>query len=304
MSDLELFQLPEGDAVKTGLLLPSQGETLVGSIEEYPDNLLLDDADLKKLLPDGWEKSQRQRFAKSMINQSRLGKCNASANVGAMEQVMSNDGRDHVPLCDNQLYYRVNGGSDSGSTLISTFREIQANGISSRIIDVDGKPYKIPGDVFNARSLPREVVEAAAKDAQRFKGWEAYLLPKVFDKFARSVASALARRHPIVWAWHVTNAGMQLRNGYLVQGRGGGNHSNVAISAKFVGGRDLVHPTNRNSWGPTTDPIYGPMGSGWGEGGFASVTMEDFFACIPYHDFYVLTSVNIDPLDELLRFKR
>lgn len=298
----ELFQLPGGELVGCGLLPPAAAETRVTAMAEYPDELLLEDKDIQRLLPEGWEKSQRQRFVASMINQGGLGQCDPCANIGALEQIMGNEGRPFVPLCSNELYTRVNGGSDNGATLISTYNEIQRNGICSRVLSVAGKQVAIPHNVYLRRQLSPEVLKVAAEDAKRFKAWEAYLIPKSYEKFKRVVASALARRHPIVWAWHVTQAGMRLRNGYLVQGRGVGNHANVVISAKFVGGSEIVHPTNRNSWGPVANPLFGPTGGGWGEGGFSQVTMQDFFACIQYHDFYALTSATIDPLDKLLNF--
>jgi len=73
-------------------------------------------------------------------------------------------------------------------------------------------------------------------------------------------------------------------------GRGPGNHANVFHSAKWVGGSDLVHPDDRNSWGPTQSGDYGTSRGGWGDGGYALFTMEDAYACARYHATYVVTS--------------
>lgn len=298
--ELEVFKLPDGGEVKTGLLLPQAGEVMP-MMGEYPDNLLLDDKDIQKLLPDGYYLQERKRFGKWMINQSRIGKCNTSANVGGYYQLMDNAGMKHEALADNHLYWRCNGGSDSGSSLISTYKIIQSGGVCRRTIDVNGQPYRIPDLVYNKRQLPAGVAEAADRDGKLFVAFEAYMVPKQYDKFVRVVASALARRQPIVWAWHVGSGGMRLSNGYMNCGNGPGNHATLLQSAKWVGGQDLVHPDNRNSWGPSQDPLYGPLGSGWGEGGFGLVTMQDAFRCIRYHDFYVMTTVKHRPDQPIVR---
>lgn len=299
MSELERFKLPCGEEVKTGLLLPEPGVTL--TLSEFPDDQLLDPPDFKKAFADDRYKAERKRFSRWVINQSTLGKCNASAATGGVYQVRDNQGFEHVALADNQLYWRINGGRDVGSSLAAGFNEIQAGGISSRWIMVGGQKYRIPDLAYNQGSLPKGVAEAAAQDARRFIAIEAYKVPKTYDRFKLVVASALARRLPIVWAWHVASAGMRLQNGYMQVSRGTGNHANLLQSAKYVGGNDIVHPDNRNSWGPSKSPDYGPMGSGWGDDGFGLVTMEDCFHCIQYHDFYVLTSVKMDPKFPILK---
>jgi hypothetical protein len=295
----ELFDLPEGGRVATGLLLPVAGETLP-VFSEFPDELNLDDKDIEKALKGDFYLSERKRFLRWMINQSTIGKCAASAAVGGMYQVRENNGFPHVPLADNQLYWRTNGGSDSGSILAHGMKAIQDGGVSSRFIEIDGRKHRIGDTVYNTRQVDGELVRAAAEDAKRFRAFECFRVPKQLDKFQRCIASALARRYPVVFAWHVGAGSMRLRNGYAVCGNGPGNHANVWQSAKWVGGTDLVHPDNRNSWGPSQNPIYGPMGSGWGDNGFALFTMSDAFRCIQYHDFYVFTSVMSDPKDPIL----
>lgn len=288
----EIFTLPDGTEVKTGLNLPEDGEVMP-MLADYPDDMLLDDNDIKKLLPTDHYRAERARFSKWIINQSSVGKCNCSANVGAFDQARDNAGMPHEALADNHLYWRVNGGTDRGSSLISTFQATQTGGISRRVIQVNGKPYRIPDLVVNRRNLPAGVAEAADQDGRLFLAFEAYLVPKDYAKFVRVMASAAARRQPIVWAWHVGGGGMRLQNGFMQVSSGPGNHANVIQSAQWVGGKDLVHLDNRNSWGPSKDPLYGPMGSGWGEDGFGRVTMQDAYRCIRYHDFYVITSVKL-----------
>jgi hypothetical protein len=301
MSDeQEFFQLPDGSQVSTGLNMPTEGETLP-VFAEFPDDLYLDDKDIEKGLKGDFYLTQRKRFAKWVINQSTVGKCNASAAVGGIYQIRDNNGFPHVALSDNQLYWRINGGRDQGSILAHGMKAIQDGGVSSKVLSVDGREYRIGDLIYNARNVPREILEAAAKDAMRFRAHECYRVPKEYSKFKRCVASALARRDPIVFAWHVGAGSMRLRNGYTICGSGRGNHANVWQSARWVGGSDLVHPDNRNSWGPSINALYGPAGSGWGDGGFGLFTMQDAFRCIEYHDFYVLTSSVSDPKNPILK---
>lgn len=294
--DFERFQLPDGEEVGTGLLAPSvEDALLLKDVGNFPDEWLLEDAEIEQRLKGDAYKRSREKLAPWMINQSRLGKCNASAAQGIMEQVRESQGYEHEILCDNQMYWRINGGRDSGSALAAAFNELQARGISSRTIKVGSQNYVIPVNVYNTRQLPRGVAEAAAQDARRFIGWEFYKVPREYSQFKRVVASALARWMPVVFAWHVGGSSSRLKNGYVQQGRGNGNHATYWHSAKWVGGSDLVHPDVKNSWGPSQNPLYGPKGSGWGDGGYGLFTMQSAFQCIRSHDFYVAVSVKPDP---------
>ncbi len=153
--------------------------------------------------------------------------------------------------------------------------------------------------MYNRRQFDREVLKIADQEAERFKGFEYYKAPtSSFEKFCLCIASALARKFQVIFAWHVGGGSMRLNNGYAVVGRGRGNHSNCLHSAKWVGGKTLVHPDDQNSWGPSVNPLFGPVGGqGWGEGGFALFTMEDVFACAPYHCTYIVPTFRIDPND-------
>ncbi len=292
MSEVEVYSLPDGGKVSTGLLLPKPGEMLV--MGEYPRSMRLDRKDIKRSLAQDRYKQRRQKFAKWMLNQSTIGKCCASANIGGFYTMMDQQGFPHAPLADNHLYWRCNGGVDEGCALATAFREIQKGGVSRRTIIVDGKTYRIPDLVYSKRQLPPGVAAAADADGKNFVACEAYKVPKDWTGFVETVASALARDQVIVWAWDVTNAGMKLRNGYMQCGKRAGNHANLLQSARWVEAsalEDCVHPDNRNSWGPTMDAIYGPVGSGWGDNGYGLVTMQDAYTCINYHDFYVITSI-------------
>lgn len=285
-----------------GLNLPNSQElALMESSPVYPEERMLEDKDIQRGLPSGWYLQERKRVAPWMINQNPLGKCNASALIGAFDQIRDNQGMPHVVLSDCDAYMQMNDGRDQGSALISAFQVAQTRGVSPRTLDVGGRQVVIPLDIYDKRRLSSEVRAAADKEASRFRGWEWYRAPRTFSEFARCLASELARRNPVVFAWDVSNASMRLNNGYVVTGRGKGNHANVFHSAKWVGGRDLVHPDDRNSWGPTQSEEYGKRGQSWGDGGFALFTMEQAFACNQWHDTYIVTSARPDHKDRFVK---
>lgn len=301
--EAELFQLPDGTMVACGNYPLAEDEHyLVGA--EYPEDELLEDGDIQKLLkPDGadYYLHERKRFQGIVINQATRSKCNASAGIGGMYQVMMNDGVPHKPLSDAALYMGINGRRDMGSTLVDGFNRLQSVGACPIEFESNGNSYKIPLDAYDYARLPSGLWEAIQKQSALYKGFEFFRIPKGdYGRFKRTVATALARRQPIVFAWHVGSGSMRLRNGYVQVGRGPGNHANVAQSAKWVGGSDLVHPDDRNSWGPTANPIYGPPGSSWGDGGFGLFTMEDFYACNKWHDYYVMTSIKQAPFVQVV----
>lgn len=300
MSEIETIKLDGVGEIALGLTMPTDEEQLLmASVQDYPDDLLLDDADIKKLLPDGFYLEQRKRWQYRMRNQGSLGKCNASSNASGLEQLFELQGLPYRAISDCYIYSLVNGGRDRGSALISTFKQMQERGASPMELQVGGLTKRLANDFFNRSQVPRDILAQADIEAKRFKGWEFYRAPtNSFSAYARTVASALARRQPVVFAWHVGGASSRLRNGYAIVGRGVGNHSNLLQSAKFVGGQDIVHPDDRNSWGPCTDPLYGRTGGpGWGENGHALFTMGDVWACAKNHDTYIMTSAKADPND-------
>jgi len=299
MSELATFKNPEGFEFSTGLIMPDDNQkALMNAVEEYPDSMMLDDPDIEKLLKDYDYKQSRRDLAPYMINQSSVGKCNTSAVVGAVDQLRLQQGLPHIPLADDQLYMRVNGGRDAGSALIEGYRELLERGVAPRFVQVGGMTKAFPHFKIRQRDIPSDIWQAAMSEMSRFRGFEWYRAPLDRAGYARALASALARRQPVVFAWHVGNNGMRLRNGYAQISRGPGNHANVFHSAKYVGGQDIVHPDDRNSWGPSKDVIYGPTNSGWGEAGYALFTMDDAFACAGNHYTYIGTSVRPDPTND------
>lgn len=295
MSETERFLLPGGEEVGTGLLMPT--ELAIRQTVAYPvygETWWLDKADIKRSLENDMYKTWRRVRSRWMLNQASLGKCNASATVAAFHNRRMLEGHPHEVLSDCYLYMNINGGADQGSLLIDGL-EFSKQGIAPRKFTYNGQEYLIPSNVYNKSQISREMFQGARDAADDYKSFEAYRLPTTsYGEFKIALASALARDHQVIFAWHVGNNSMSLRNGYAQQGRGPGNHATVFHSGKWVDGDDLVHPDCQNSWGPSKDAMYGPVGTtGWGEGGFGLFTMESAFQCARNHAFWVLTGSKV-----------
>ena len=289
------IRLDDGTVVRTGLLLPDERAVKVAATyADYPEKYFKDKSDIEKSLKGDVYKQMRKRRQRFITNQGGLSQCNASATVNAFHNRRDLDGMPHVVLSSTYLYMHINGGKDRGSMLADGF-EFSKQGIAPRILTVKGEKVTFPGNVYLKRQVSSELLAAANAEAQFFSSWEAFKLPKDnFETFKIALASALANDHQVIHAWHVGRASSRLSNGYVQQGRGNGNHATLFHSGKWVGGADLVHPDCENSWGPSVDPMYGPVGSGWGDNGFGLFTMQSAFQCTRYHDFWVLTGNKIN----------
>ena len=285
----EEFVLPDGTKITTGCVAPTPAErALVADLPVYGEDFYLDPKDIEKSLKGDVYKAMRKRRQKWVLNQASLGKCNASATVGAFHNRRDLDGLAHTVLSDCYLYMHINRGKDQGS-LLQDGMEFAKRGIAPRLLNLDGNNYTIPHDIYLKSQIPSKWMKVAQDAATSYATFEAYKLPvDDYKTFKTALASALARDHQVIHAWHVGNNSMRLRNGYAVQGGSIGNHATLFHSGKWVGGDDLVHPDIQNSWGPSVDAMYGPTGTqGWGEGGYGLFTMQDAFVCTKYHDFWV-----------------
>jgi hypothetical protein len=311
MSDFEQFKLPDGSVVGTGLLMPTvEEQKLTAAMPMFPQNWVLDPKDIQRaLLATGGAHRyihERTTRRKRIRNQASLGKCNASSNASGAEQCREIQKMPHVPLSDCFTYIQVNGGRDQGSGLPSTFKNLQDVGVAPYMLQVGGMTKQFPNNAFNKSQVDPAVYRQAQIEAARFKGLKYFKLPTDnFQDFVIVAASAIARKLPIVWAWHVGANGSRLKNGYMqaeTGARAPGNHSNLIHSGKWMGGKNLVDPDNQNSWGPVEDEIYGPKGASWGEGGFALTTMEILFACAHIHPPYVQVASTADINDPAFAF--
>lgn len=301
MPDVEQFNI-DGHVVSTGLLMPTaEDQRLMSLMEPFPEDWIWDPKDIEKaLVVNGVQRYTLDRKKRSfrMRNQAALGKCNGSANASGFEQAREVQGMQHVPLADCYTYMLCNGGKDQGSGLPTTFTSAQTHGFSPYHLQVGGITKTFPNDAYNTRQVPADIMAQARIEAQRFMGVRLLKLPVGdFQLFCRVVATVIARRLPIIWAWHVGGPGSRLNNGYMQVSKGVGNHANLLHSGKWVGGKNLVDPDNANSWGPTANPLYGPSGPAWGEGGFGLCRMEDAYACAHIHPPYIMISASADVAD-------
>lgn len=280
----EQFQLPDGTMVGTGNIAPEAPRMLYA---ELPENLLLDNDEIERMLPAGFYEGERAYYRKWMINQGQIGKCNTSAAVGAEYRIREIQGYEHVALADNHLYWRINGGKDRGSMLDDGMLEVESRGVCRRVLDSG----TVPHNAVSERDVSDQMRTEANQDGPNYRTHEPWRIP-LGANFARAIASCLARRYPIIMAWHVGNNSMRLQNGYAQQGRGPGNHASFFHCGKFVGGQDIVHPDLCNSWGPVANELYGSKGGGWGEGGFGLMTMDGAEYCCQNHAFYAITSAH------------
>lgn len=281
----EIFQLPDGTVVGTGNNLDADEAAKV-TAKPFPDELKLERRDIERLMKAKSLKALREKRRKRMQNQGRVGSCNFEATVALKHQLDEMNGLPHVPLASNHGYARVNGGRDVGSSLGESFRYMLEHGCCRREL--------IPVNTYNRRQQGNKLREADEDGRHRLLH-EPYYLPDNWSDFVVALASAIARDLPINVAWHVGGGSMRLRNGYIVHGRGRGNHSTLAHSGKWVGGEAMIDPDIQNSWGPCIDPLYGVVSrNGWGDGGFGLTTAEALFATRRFHPFWVGTSTMID----------
>lgn len=292
----EKFRLPGGEEIGTGLLMPTFEQNAARLFYPvYGEENYLDPKDIEKALKGDVYKTFRRLRSPYVLNQANLGSCNAQATVNAFHNRRQLDGLKHVPLSPNHLYMHINGGGDNGSLLQDSLAHSVSKGISPRQLKIDGNLVTFPSNVYSKRQISTTLLREADAAATSFVSHEAFRLPiDSYGTFKIALASALARDHAVIHAWHVGNASMNLRNGYAVVGKGMGNHATLFHSAKWVGGDDLVHPDCENSWGPSKDILYGPVSNqGWGEDGFGLFTMQDAYAVAKYHTYWVLPGTKI-----------
>lgn len=296
MTDVcERFQLPDGLFVGTGLLPETQESGLLSaSYPVYGEEFYHEPKDIEKLLKGDVYQTFRRIRSPYVISQGGVGQCASASPTSAMHNIRMSEGLPHVALNGNYIYTQVNGGRDNGSLLVNNFTEFK-KGIPPRVLTVDGKEVVYPHTAFRRRDVSPALLQAADKARVAYQSFEAYRLPSEnYNTFRIALASALANDHQVLMAWHVVNASMNLRNGYVVCGNGPGNHASLFHSAKWVGGADIVHPDLQNTWGPSKNArLYGPTGYSWGQDGFGLMTMTDSYKCARNHVFWVLPGTRI-----------
>ncbi len=123
---------------------------------------------------------------------------------------------------------------------------MQSVGVAPYLLQVGGLTKKFPNDVYNKSQVDPALYRQAQIEAKRFVGVGYFKIPTdTFENFVVVTASAIARKLPIVWAWHVGGEGSRLKNGYMQASRGPGNHSNLLHSGKWLVARILLTLTTK-----------------------------------------------------------
>lgn len=296
--EYDVINLPDGTRVATGLLMPTREDT--ENALQYPlygEDRFLSPSDIEKSLKGDKYKSFRRLRSRWIVNQGSIGKCCPSSVIAAYHNRRDLDGQSEVVLADSHLYMNINGGKDGGSQLVNAMNYSQIGGISPVKLRVNGSEMHFPLTAFNRRQVSQALLKAADEAAKTYQSFEPYRIPNNdYATFRIAVASAIARDHQIIVAVHVGRNFGALRQGYVQQASGFGNHAVLLHSGKWVGGEDLVHPDIQNSWGPSKNPLLGRVSnSGWGEDGFGLITMSSLWQCAKTHTFWVFPGSRMNP---------
>jgi hypothetical protein len=191
-----------------------------------------------------WKTVSLQAYLPPVYNQGSVGQCNASAACTALETNREMRGLPAVKLSAGDLYSRINGGRDNGSTLDAGMEAILRDGV----VSTDTAPY-----VWDRR--PPRRGDSVAAERRQFRAVEVYRCP-TFDHQASAIQQGFTLVCGVWWWDNFTPD----RDGWLPsQGRGNrGGHAlcNYSLERRERNGRTQWGLGTRNSWGV-----------GWGNGG-------------------------------------
>lgn len=175
-------------------------------------------------------------------DQDGIGQCNADATTSAMESQRLKQGLTYVALSAGDLYGRINGGGDNGSTLEDGLSESMANGV--------GTVSTYGGDIW---SRGKQGVPQSERNSYRVL--EAYICP-TFDHCYSAVLSGFDLISGIMWY----NNYDPDADGWLPRvGRGGGGGH--AVHGYKPSYRDddygIWHKNSWGKWGKAWNGFYG-----------------------------------------------
>lgn len=187
-------------------------------------------------------------------DQDGIGMCNASATCEAIESSRSQMGMETIRLSGGDLYHRICGGSDNGSTLEDGIQAAMSEGVAP----VSVCPY------LDWRSNK----PGAAAERIKYRVVEAYLCP-TFDHCMSAVMSGFKLVSGVMWY-----------NNYKVDGEGwlptrgsGGGGGHAVMGYKPTMRNNVFGIWHQNSWTPQwglkgrcvfPSTMYsGPVGGWW-----------------------------------------
>lgn len=231
--DLTEIELSDGTVRRLGNNPPPAG--LVKGYAAYPTANLVPRADWPGLIA-ALGNTLDTVWLPPVHDQDGIGMCNCSATAGAGESQRAKQGLPYVKLSAGDLYHRISGGRDDGSTLEDGVHAATAEGIASVAV----VPY------LDWRTTHG----AAAADRGRFKFLEVFLCP-TFDHCASAVLEGFDLISGILWYDNYTPDS----DGWLPRPRGrSGGHA--IHGYKLVSRGSEFGIAHQNSWGPN-----------WGVGG-------------------------------------
>lgn len=217
---------------------------------------------------DQWQEVDWSHFVDVVMDQDAQGACNAFASVQAVHVLRRMGGLPFVRLSAGNLYGRINGGRDAGSTLADAIRELETRGVcrAELVPELEWRPHRWP--------------PGWQEDARRFRVIEAWDCPS-FDHIASAIQLGFGVNIGILIGSNFTPG----PDGWIPprSGRAGG-HAMCAVGLARKG----------NTWGVKIVNSWGPR---WGQRGFGIIP-ESYFRDQLWTDGWAVRVV-VDPDGEL-----
>lgn len=228
-----------------------------------------DRPDIRVIPRQEWGEVDFSHLVPEVLDQDGQGACNAFASVQTLHVLRNQEGLPYVKLSPGNLYGRINGGVDAGSTLSDAIKTLEKEGVctAATVPELQWRPSRWPS---NWR-----------EEAKKFRILEAWDCPS-FDH----LASAILLGFPVNLGIMV---GFNFRvqdDGWLADYRGGGGgHAMCGVG--------LLYHRDRRTWGIK---VVNSWGKEWGQDGFA-VVPESYFSSTPFTDGWAVRGV-VDPSGE------
>jgi len=218
-----------------------------------------------RLIPGAeWRPCDWSHFITRVLDQGRTGACNAFASVQAIHLLRAAAGAPYVELSAGNLYGRINGGRDAGSTLVDAIRELELRGVcrASIVPHLHWQPSRWP--------------KGWEEDAKKFRVLEAWDCP-TFEHIASAIQLGFGVNIGILIGANFIPG----PDGWIPSrvGRAGGHAMcAVGLAQKY------------NQWGVKVVNSWGPD---WGQRGMAIVP-ESYFRDAFWTDGWAVRVV-VDP---------
>jgi len=196
-----------------------------------------------------WRPTDFRHLVAKILDQDGQGACNAFASVQALMVLRAMAGLPYVELSAGNLYGRINGGRDQGSTLADAIQKLEAEGVC--------KAATVPHLAWRPATWP----SGWREEAKRFRVLEAWDCP-TFDHLASAIQLGFAVNLGVLVGSNFEPG----PDGWVPPRRGGGGgHAMCGVGL-------LRHPQS-GRWGIL---VANSWGKAWGLGGYG-VLDESYF---------------------------